>query len=99
MNIRLIKNDTEGELFLEGSLDSNTSPEAEEIFAATAERFDNVILNMEQLDYISSAGLRALKQLHITMKKKGGAMSLKNVNPMVMEVLEMTGFAGLFAFK
>lgn len=95
MNIKLINRGQEGELVLEGRLDSITAPETENVFAQTAERFDRVVLNMENLEYISSAGLRALKRLHMAMKKKDGSLTLTHVRKMVMEVFEMTGFAGL----
>lgn len=95
MHIKLINRGTEGELLLEGCLDSLTAPETEQIFKQMAERFDSLILNMQKLDYISSAGLRVLKILHMLMKKKGGNLSLTHVNKMVMEVFEMTGFVGL----
>lgn len=98
MNIKLINRETEGELLLEGRLDSSTSPEAEDVFLQMAERFDVVILNMGQLEYVSSAGLRIIKVLHMAMRKKQGKLILKNVNKMVMEVFEMTGFAGLLNF-
>lgn len=99
MNIKLINRGQEGELLLEGRLDSLTAPEAEEIFLQMAERFEKVTLNLENLEYISSAGLRALKRLHMTMRKKNGTLALKNVRKMVMEVFEMTGFAGLLKFE
>lgn len=99
MNIKLIDRGQEGELLLEGRLDSLTSPEAEEIFLQMAERFQKVTLNMQELEYISSAGLRTLKRLHVAMRKKDGSLTLKNVRKMVMEVFEMTGFAGLLKFE
>lgn len=99
MNIKLINRGTEGELLLEGRLDTNTAPDTEAIFDQMVQRFDRVILNFEKLDYLSSAGLRVLKQFHIKMAKKGGELVLKNVNKMVMEVFEMTGFAGLLNFQ
>ena len=99
MTVRLIGRDTEGELLLDGRLDSNTAPEADEIFTQTAERFDSVVLNMEKLEYVSSAGLRVLRKLHMTMKRKGGELTLRGVNRMVMEVLEMTGFVCLFRIE
>ena len=99
MNIKLINRGQEGELLLEGRLDSLTAPEAEEVFTQTAERFDKVILNMRDLEYVSSAGLRTLKRLHMAMKKKNGNLVLTNVRKMVMEVFEMTGFAGLLKFE
>ena len=95
MTIKLINRGTEGELLLEGRLDAVTSSEAEEIFLQMTERFETLILNMEQLQYISSAGLRVLKKTYMAAARKNGALELRNVNKMVMEVLEMTGFAGL----
>ena len=95
MTIKLINRGTEGELLLEGRLDAMTAPEAEEIFLQMTERFEKVILNMEQLQYISSAGLRVLKKSYMASVRKNGALELSHVNKMVMEVLEMTGFAGL----
>lgn len=95
MTIKLINRGTVGELLLEGRLDAVSSPEAEEIFLQMAERFETLVLNMEGLQYISSAGLRVLKKTYMAAVKKNGALELSHVNKMVMEVLEMTGFAGL----
>ena len=95
MTIKLINRGTEGELLLEGRLDAVTAPEAEEIFAQMAERFDKLILNMDKLQYISSAGLRVLKKTYMATVKKNGILELSHVSKLVMEVLEMTGFAGL----
>ena len=98
MHIKLINRGEEGELLLEGRLDSSTAPEVEEIALQVADRFDTVILNMAQLEYISSAGLRILKLLYMALKKKEGELELKNANKLVMDVFEMTGFVGLLTF-
>ena len=95
MTIKLINRGTEGELLLDGRLDAVTSPEAEEIFLQMADRFEKLILNMDKLQYISSAGLRVLKKTYMAAIKKNGTLELSHVNKLVMEVLEMTGFAGL----
>ena len=99
MNIKLINRGQEGELVLEGRLDTLTAPEAEEVFNQMAERFEKIVLNMAGMEYVSSAGLRTLKRLHMAMKKKNGSLVLPNVRKMVMEVFEMTGFAGLLKFE
>jgi anti-anti-sigma factor len=99
MDIKLINRGTSGELVLIGRLDANSAPEAEEIFKEMIERFDTIVLNMEQLDYISSAGLRVIKIIHMGMKKKNGELILTKVQKMVMEVFEMVGFAGLLKFE
>ena len=98
LNVKLIKREREGELLLIGRIDTNTAQDAERIMVDLAGKFDELILNMEQLEYISSAGLRALKAAVIAMRRKGGTIVLKNVGKMVMEVLEVTGFAGMFKF-
>ncbi len=98
LSIDLIKHGTEGELVLNGRLDSNTSQEAGEIFDRTAQRFDSLLINMKGLEYISSAGLRVLLTTFMTLNNKNGTLKLKNVNKQVMEVLEITGFAGLYTF-
>ena len=95
MTIKLINRESEGELLLEGRLDATTSPEAEEIFLQMTQRFEKLTLNMDQLRYISSAGLRVLKKTYMAMVKKSGELELSHVNKLVMEVLEMTGFSGL----
>ena len=80
---------------MEGRLDAVNAPEAEELFLQMAERFEKLTLNMEKLQYISSAGLRVLKKTYMASVKKNGVLELSHVNKLVMEVLEMTGFAGL----
>ena len=99
MNIKLINRGQEGELVLEGRMDTLTAPEAGEVFNQMAERFEKIVLNMAGVEYVSSAGLRTLKRLHMAMKKKNGSLVLTNVRKMVMEVFEMTGFAGLLKFE
>ena len=98
MNIELVNRGSEGELLLSGRLDANTSPGAEKIFVDVAERFDKIIINMGDLEYVSSAGLRALRRAQIAMRRKSGALVIKNVKPMVMELFEITGFAATCKF-
>ena len=98
LNMKLINRGTEGELKLIGRLDTTSSPDAEKLVLDTAQRFDTLILNMENLDYISSAGLRVLKRAYTVMRRKEGELKIKGVNKMVMEVFEITGFAGMFQF-
>ena len=98
MHIKLINRGEEGELLLEGRLDSTTAPEVEEIVLQMVDRFDKIILNMAQLEYISSAGLRVLLGAQKKMQKIG-SMTLKNVCEEVMEVFEITGFADILVIE
>ena len=99
MNIKLLNKGTEGEALLEGSMDSVTTPQAETMLMELVPRFEKLTLNLASLEYISSRGLRTLKVLHIAMKKKGGKLVLKNVSASVMEIFEITGFAGMLQFE
>ena len=99
MNIKLVDRGTEAEMLMIGRLDASTANDAQEILVDACKKYDKVILNFSELEYISSAGLRILKILHMDMAKKGGKLVLKNVNAFVMEVFEMTGFAGILSFE
>lgn len=99
MKMKLVNRGTEGEIIMEGRLDTITSPDAQKLLQEAAARFDKLVLNMEKLEYISSAGLRVLKIVHMDMRKKNGEFVLKNVNKLVMEVFEMSGYAGLLKFE
>ena len=93
--MKLINRGTEGELLLEGKITGENAPDYQELFEELAQRFDILILNFKDLKYISSAGLRVLKITFMNMRKKGGDLIITNVNEMIMEVFEMTGFAGV----
>lgn len=99
MDVKLVDRGTAGELLLAGDLDTKTAKDAEELFSKMAERFQDITLNMKDLEYISSAGLRSIRNLYIKLKEKDGKLSLTNVNENVMEVFEMTGLAGLLNIR
>ena len=54
----------------------------------------SLILDMDKLDYISSAGLRVLLSAQKEMNKKG-SMLVKNVNENIMEIFDVTGFVDI----
>lgn len=80
---------------LEGRLDTITSPNLEcKINDATPDA-TKLILDFAKLDYISSAGLRVLLGAAQAMDGKGD-MVVRNLNPSVREVFDLTGFSNLF---
>jgi len=98
MDISLIKHGTEGELKLNGYIDATNAADVEKILLDVAGQFDSLLLDMEKLEYVSSAGLRAFKRVYMELRRKGGTLSAKNVGKAIMEVLEVTGFTRLFKF-
>ena len=96
MTIDVNKNNGELIVSLDGRLDTMTAPELESVLVCNYEGVTALTFDCEKLSYISSAGLRVLLTAHKRMK---GAMKLINVNELVMEVLEMTGFADIWVIE
>ena len=81
---------------LDGRLDTVHAPELESFLRSYTEAFSALVINCEKLAYVSSAGLRVLLAAHKQVK---GAMKLTNVQELVMEVFDMTGFTDIFAIE
>ena len=94
MKITKTMNGTTLNIALEGRLDTTTAPELEQALKESLDSATALTLDFSALDYISSAGLRVLLSAHKTMSKKGG-MVVKNVNEIVSEVFDVTGFADI----
>ncbi len=69
-----------------------TAPQLEKQLGETIENAASIVLDLEKLEYISSAGLRVLLKAQKAMKNEK-SLKLKNVGNAAMEVLEITGFA------
>ena len=78
---------------LEGDLDTNTAPDAEQhLNKAIADGAIKILLNLEKLDYTSSAGLRVLLSTAKKLKAAGGSLRICCLNETVEEVFEISGF-------
>lgn len=78
---------------LHGRLDSNTSPELEKKLAGAMESgARQMVLDFENLDYISSAGLRIILKTTKDLKRTEGALILCAMQDYVKEVFEIAGF-------
>ncbi len=81
---------------LQGKLDSITSPVLEKDLMelmAGGERF--LVLDLGDLDYISSAGLRTILAVTKRLKEKQGRLILASLKSMVREVFEISGFSSI----
>lgn len=83
---------------LSGRLDTSTAPQLEQELKDSLDNISELILDMKQLDYISSAGLRVLLSAQKIMNKQG-SMKLLNVNDTVMEIFEVTGFSDILTIE
>ncbi|UCD32398.1 MAG: STAS domain-containing protein [Desulfobacterales bacterium] len=78
---------------LNGRLDSTTSHQLEEkIFVAIKNESNQMIIDFEGLDYISSAGLRVILKASKALKRSEGSIVLCSMQDYVKEVFEIAGF-------
>ena len=89
MAVEKITNGTEAVLKVSGWLDTQSSPELEKAVAELDGNTETLVLDLEKLEYISSAGLRQIVAAH---KKMNGKLTLRNVQSDIMSVLTMAGF-------
>ena len=91
-----IKSTTEGTrltIAVSGRVDTVTAPELEaglKFGDATC-----VVIDLANVPYMSSAGLRLLLAAHKKMVAKGGELQIANVQDVVREVLDITGFSDI----
>ena len=96
-----INKNLEGEkltVALEGRLDTVTAPELEAELKDSLDPVTELVLDMKDLEYISSAGLRVLLTAQKSMSQKG-SMKLINVNETVMEIFDVTGFVDILTIE
>ena len=85
---------------ISGRLDAVTAPEYEKRIREMIDSGDiNFVVDFEQLDYISSAGLRGLLVMSKLLNAKGGRACLANVNGNVRSVFDMCGFNAIFKME
>ena len=95
MKMKLIKRGDPADVQLIGRLDVLAAPEAEKALLDVASRYRTVNLDLGELSYISSAGLRAIKSFYVEIRRSGGEYTVKNVPKPIMEIFEATGFVRL----
>jgi anti-sigma B factor antagonist len=80
-------------LAVHGRLDSNTSDRFEqELYALMDGGGSRFVIDLEHLDYISSAGLRVILKAFKDLKKRQGGIVLCSLQDYVREVFEIAGF-------
>lgn len=100
MNIEIRESQGIQIIAFEGNLDTNTSPEAEskinEILDTGQQK---LLVNFEQLNFISSAGLRVLLATVKKLNASGGALRICSLNATVQEVFDISGFVTILNVK
>lgn len=83
---------------IEGRLDTTTAPELEASLKDSLDAVKELTMDLENLEYISSAGLRVLLATQKVMNKQG-EMKVTGVNDVIMEIFEVTGFSDILTIE
>ena len=98
MNIVKTQENQSLTLQLEGRLDTTTAPALEQELKDSLNGITHLVLDMEQLAYLSSAGLRVILAAQKQMNKQG-QMVVRHVNDTIMAVFNLTGFSDILTIE
>ena len=98
LNIEKNKNGSELTIALKGRLDTTTAPQLESEIKDSLDGCTKLVLDLKELEYISSAGLRVLLSAQKIMNRQG-EMVVKNVAPEVNEIFDVTGFSDILTIE
>ena len=98
MQISAEKENSRLTVTVSGRIDTATAPELEKYALDHMEGITEMALDLADVEYVSSAGLRALLQIHKDMSKQG-KLKLLNINTAVKEIFDMTGFSRIFTIE
>lgn len=85
-------------VLLSGRLDTTTSPELESFVAKELTDAQELVFDLAELEYISSAGLRVILNVQKLMNKKG-SFKLIHVSDVIEEIFEITGFVDILTIE
>ena len=98
LNIEKTIEDKRLVIALAGRLDTSTAPQLETELKDCLDGVEALTLDFENLDYISSAGLRVLLSAQKTMNRQG-EMKVIHVNETIGEIFEITGFTDVLTIE
>lgn len=98
MTIEIKRHADEITIEVVGRLDTTTAPALDKTISEDVADTQRLTLDLQGLEYISSAGLRVLLSAQKKLRRNG-ALTVKNVRAEVMEILEMTGFADILTIE
>lgn len=96
MDIVIQREAPEVRIALVGRLDVASAPLLQDFAVALSGPLESLVVDCSQLEYVSSAGLRALLIAHKRAMRDGAPLALEQVADPVREVLDMTGFSKVF---
>ena len=98
MTIEKIAESNKLTIALAGRLDTTTAPQLETELKQNISGVNELVLDLAALEYLSSAGLRVLLSAQKVMNRQGN-MVVRNVNEIIMEIFEVTGFVDVLTIE
>lgn len=98
MQITSTKENEKLTVFISGRVDTTTAPDVDDYINANAQGITELTLDIKDMSYISSAGLRVLLKTQKMMNKQG-SMKVVNAQSDVMEIFDMTGFSDILTLE
>ncbi len=97
--MKIEKTNLDGKLILKplGRIDTTTAPELAENIEY--EGVTEIVFDLAEVDYISSAGLRVFLATQQKMEAANGKMILKNAKQIVLDIFDIAGFTDFFTFE
>jgi anti-anti-sigma factor len=100
MKINIVNQNDELVVAIEGRIDTMTAPELE---TAVQPYFNEtevtLVFDCEKVSFVSSSGLRVILMVHKQITAKGGKFIMRNLNPEVRSVIDMTGFSRIIIIQ
>lgn len=82
---------------LDGKLDTSTAPDVEKhLNQLLSQNTKKLLVNLQKVDYVSSAGLRILLVTAKKLKSTGGEMRICSLNEVIQEIFDISGFSSIF---
>ncbi|EHQ35534.1 STAS domain-containing protein [Methanoplanus limicola] len=99
MEINRKKSEPAEIIMVKGRIDAQNSSILDEYLKEAIESgSEKIIINMNEVDYISSSGLRVMLLASKKVKLSGGDIKLSGLKPFVMDVFVVSGFNNIFDF-
>ncbi len=98
MEIKKVSDGSALTIYISGRLDAVTALELDKNLQATLANVTDLTVDLKDVEYVSSAGLRILLKTQKRMDRQG-SMKIRNIRDNVREVLDMTGFSDFLTIE
>ena len=100
MEVKILEQNDEKVVVIEGRVDTVTVPELEmKVSPIWSTPGITLVFDCEKLEYLSSSGLRIILSTHKQVTSKGGKFIMRNLTREVRSVIDLTGFSRILTIQ